>query len=241
MLKIGPVPRYYQLKEILREKIGNGEWPEGSLIPSERELCEQYGISRMTARQSITELVKEGYLYREQGKGTYVSRPKITQQLMKLTGFSQDMQARHWKPGARVLSIEMWLSDEVIANNLRIKEGQPIFRLNRLRLANDEPLSLETTCINFIGCERLLDEDFEQNSLYALLNSKYGLPVIEAEQEMEAGLATDDEAKLLNVRTGGPVLRIRRTTYSERNQVFEYAQSVYRGDKYKFYARLVKE
>lgn len=241
MLKTGPLPRYYQLKEIIREKMRNGDWTEGQLIPSERELCEQYGISRMTVRQSITELVKEGFLYREQGKGTFVARPKITQQLMRLTGFSEDMKAREWRPGAQILAVEMWPSDETVAKNLRLKEGQPVFKLHRLRLANSEPLALETTCISFMGCESLLEENLEHNSLYNLLTNKYGLNIREAEQEIEAGLANAAEAELLKMAEGGPVLRMCRTTYVERNQVVEYAQSVYRGDKYKFYARLLKE
>jgi GntR family transcriptional regulator len=241
MLKTGPLPRYYQLKEIIREKIRSGEWAEGELIPSERELCEQYGISRMTARQAITELVKEGFLYREQGKGTFVSRPKIIQQLTKLTSFTQDMQARAWIPGTQVLEANMWLADEAAAKKLRIKPSQPVFRLHRLRLANAEPLALETTCINFMGCEKLLEENFENQSLYVVLTEKYGLTMLEADQEMEAGLATEDEASLLQVPPGAPVLHTHRITYNERNQAIEYAQSVYRGDKYKFYTKLIKE
>src|SRR3954447_21073705 len=111
-VKSGPLPRYYQLKEIIRERIRSGEWPTGSLIPSERELCERYGISRMTARQSITELVTEGLLYREQGKGTYVGRPKIAQQLLRLTGFTEDMQARAQKPGAQGPAGRRWAHTE---------------------------------------------------------------------------------------------------------------------------------
>src|SRR5215211_3614472 len=151
-VKSGPLPRYYQLKEIIRERIRSGEWPAGSLIPSERELCERYGISRMTARQSISELVNEGLLYREQGKGTYVGRPKIPQQLLSLTGFTEDMQAREQRPGARVLEAGMWAADEITAERLRIKVGQPVYRLRRLRLADAEPLAIEITCVYFIGC-----------------------------------------------------------------------------------------
>ncbi len=241
MLKSGPLPRYYQLKEIIREKVNVGQWQPGSLIPSERELCEQYGISRMTARQSITELVNEGYLYREQGKGTFVAQPKITQQLMKLTGFTEDIQARTQRPGTKVLDKQMWPADESTATKLRIKPGQPLFRVQRLRLAEDAPLALETSVISFIGCEKLLEEDLEQQSLYYLLETKYGLPPLEAEQELEAGLARDNEARLLQISPGSPVLLIRRTTYTERGQPLEYAKSIYRGDKYRFYSRLSRE
>src|SRR5690242_21732563 len=97
-----PLPRYYQLREILREKIHAGQWPPGMLIPSERELCLQYGLSRMTARQAISDLVREGLLYRLQGKGTFVGQARITQQLMVLTGFSQDMAGRGRRASAQV-------------------------------------------------------------------------------------------------------------------------------------------
>src|SRR4051812_17560519 len=127
MLKNGPMPRYYQLKEIIRQKVSNGLWAPGTPIPSERELCEQYGISRMTARQSITELVNEGYLYREQGKGTFVAQPKITQQLTLLTGFTEDMEARTKRPSAQVLSQKMVSATADSAAILRVKIGQLLF------------------------------------------------------------------------------------------------------------------
>lgn len=235
------MPRYYQLREIIREKILNGEWAEGASIPSERELSEQYGLSRMTVRQSVMDLVKEGFLYREQGRGTFVSRPKITQQLMRLTGFTQDIQGREQRPTAKLICSKLETTDQATADKLRIKEGQQLFRLERLRLADDEPLAIETCLISFIGCEKLVNEDFERNSLYHLLETKYGMPPFEAEQEIEAGLAKEDEARLLKIKLHNPVLLIRRLTYNERGQPFEYTKSVYRGDKYRFYARLTRQ
>jgi len=240
LFKKGPLPRYYQLKEIMREKIEAGEWKPGDLIPSERELCEQYGISRMTARQAITELVNEGLFFREQGRGTFVSHQKITQQLIRLTGFTEDIKARGQQPGTRVLLAQMCTPDEAAITRLRIKANQPVFHLRRLRLANDEPLALESSHLSFMGCERLLEEDLGQ-SLYALLEKKYGLPLIEAEQELEAGIATAEEAQYLKIPVGSPVLYIRRTTYTERNIPVEFASSVYCGHKYTFYVNLKRD
>lgn len=225
----------------MREKITSGEWQPGDLIPSERELGEQYGISRMTARQAITELVNEGLFYREQGKGTFVNRHKITQQLIRLTGFTEDIKARGQRPGTRVLSAQMIPADEILAERLRIKEGLQIFCLQRLRLADDEPLAIETSCLSFIGCERLLEEDLETNSLYRLLENKYGLPLLQAEQELEAGLIGPEEAALLKIPIGSAALYTRRTTYTERDQPVEYARSVYCGNKYTFYTQLQRE
>ncbi|WP_201375504.1 GntR family transcriptional regulator [Ktedonobacter robiniae] len=236
-----PLPRYYQLKEIMREKIRNGEWQPGNLIPSERELSEQYGISRMTARQAITELVNEGLFYREQGRGTFVSHHRITQHLTQLTGFSEDMHARGQRPSAHVLSAKMWPVDETVAERLHIKLGDKVFRLHRLRLADGDPLALETSFIHFMGCERLLEEDLNQHSLYYLLETKYGQPPMEADQELEAGLVGPEEAKVLKIAVGSPVLYTRRTTYTERKQPLEYATSMYCGHKYTFYTHLQRE
>src|SRR5579859_919614 len=236
-----PIPLYHQLKEIMRARVQSGDWKPGSLIPSERELSESYGLSRMTARQAITDLVNEGVFYREQGKGTFVSQRKITQQLMSLTGFTDDMRARGQRPSAKVLSAAMAPADEGTAERLRITPGQPVFRLRRLRLADGEPLAIEVSQLNFKGCEKLVDEDLEQNSLYRLVETEYGLPLVEAEQELEAGLAGSEEAELLNIPVGSSVLFIRRTTYTDRNQPVEYAQSVYCGNKYTFYTRLKRD
>jgi GntR family transcriptional regulator len=239
-VKGGPLPRYYQLKELIRDRIRGGEWVPGTLIPSERILSEQYGISRMTVRQSVTELVNEGLLYREQGKGTYVGRPKIAQQLLRLTGFTEDMQARERRAGAKVLSAEMWPANEPTAERLRIKVGQPVYRLRRLRTADGEPLAVETSCITFLGCERLLHHDLEQESLYRLLETTYDVPPIAADQELEADVVGEDDAVLLRVAPGSPVLRTRRVTETRRGQPIEYATSVYRGDTYRFYTRMVR-
>ncbi|GCE14728.1 GntR family transcriptional regulator [Tengunoibacter tsumagoiensis] len=237
----GPLPRYYQLKEIMREKMRIGEWKPGDLIPSERELGEVYGISRMTARQAITELVNEGLFYREQGKGTFVSQHKITQQLIHLTGFTEDIGARGQRPGTKVLSAKMVPADEKIAQILRLEPGELIFCLQRLRLADEEPLAVEQSHLHFKGCERLLEEDLEKNSLYRLLETKYGQPLMFAEQELEAGLVSEENTLLLNVPLGSPALFTRRTTYSERDIPIEYARSVYCGSKYTFYTSLKRD
>jgi len=236
-----PLPRYYQLKEILRERIRSGEWKPGDLIPSERELSEKYGISRMTARQAITDLVNEGLFYREQGKGTFVSQRKITQQLILLTGFTEDIRARGQRPGTKVLSAEMRPADEATAEKLHINPGTLIFRLQRLRLADGEPLAIELSQISFKGCERLLEEDLEHNSLYRILETQYGILLMEADQELEAGLAGNEDAQLLKIPVGSPVLFTRRTTYTERNQPIEYARAVYCGNKYTFYTHMKRE
>ena len=232
------VPRYHQLKEIIREGIQSGDLKPGDVIPSERELAERYNVSRMTARQSIVELTHEGLLYRRQGKGTFVAWPKIAQQLTALTGFTEDIRARGQRPGAKLLEMGMVRVDGHAALRLQVPTGQRVVRLYRARLADDEPLALEQSLISFFGCEQLLEVDLVATSLYGLLETRFGLPPVEAEQEIEAGLATEAEAELLEIAVGSPVLLLRRTTYTERHRPIEYAESVYRGDKYAFHTRL---
>lgn len=234
------IPRYHQLKEIIREQIVGGDLKPGDVIPSERELSERYGVSRMTARQSIVELTNEGLLYRRQGKGTFVALPKIAQQLTALTGFTEDIRARGQRPGTRLIESGMVPVDGAAALRLQVPAGQRVVRVYRARLADDEPLALEQSLISFFGCEKLLDADLVGTSLYGLLEQQFGLPPIEAEQELEAGLATAEHAGLLGITVGSPVLLLRRTTYTERRQPIEYAESVYRGDKYAFHTRLVR-
>ena len=236
-----PVPRYYQLKGILRNRVRSGEWKPGDLIPSERELSETYSISRMTARQAVTDLVNEGIFYREQGKGTFVSPHKIMQPLLKLSGFTEDISARGQRPGTRVLSLELRPADEMTAERLHVPLGQPIVRLERLRLADEEPLAIECSQLHFKGCEKLLEEDFATHSLYQLLERKFGIPLMAADQEIEAGLASDDEAALLHIQPGSAVLYTRRITYTDRNLAVEYAKSVYCGTKYIFYTHLKRD
>ena len=132
-------------------------------------------------------------------------------------------------------------ADETTAEKLRINPGTLIFRLQRLRLADGEPLAIELSQISFKDCERLLEEDLEQHSLYRILEATYGMLLMEADQELEAGLAGNEDAQLLKIPVGSPVLFTRRTTYTERNQPIEYARAVYCGNKYTFYTHMKRE
>ena len=132
-------------------------------------------------------------------------------------------------------------ADEAAAERLRVRVGQPVFRLRRLRLADSEPLARETSWISFIGCERLLANDLQRDSLYELLDVAYGAPPLEAEQELEADVAGEKESSPLAIAIGDPVLRTRRVTVTRRHQPVEYAASAYRGDKYRFFTRLVRD
>lgn len=233
-----PLPMYHQLKELLREKIALGEWQPGSIIPSERELSGQYGISRMTARQALNELTTEGILFREQGRGTFVSEPKIEKGLARLTSFSQDMKKRSKQSGGKVLRLEMAQPLTIVQRALRLAPGQEVFLLERLRKADGEPIALEVCHLYFQNVHTLLQEDFENRSLYDLLRTKYEIVPTKADQQVGAARATQREQMILNIEEGSPILKNFRLTYDQWGRPFEYTESAYRADRYVFQAVL---
>ena len=232
------LPLHQQLKAAIEERILGGEWLPGTQVPSERELCEQYEISRITVRQALTALVMEGRLIRAQGRGTFVASPRIEQQLTQLTGFTQDMQARGKRPSARVLEADSISALPTVARALNIKAGESVIMLKRLRLADGEPVAIETAYLPENRCRGLLKEKLATRSLYDILAKKYRLKPVRAMQQMEAIACPVAEARLLGTRRGAPVLHIHRTTYDRAGRPFELVESFYRGDRYTFYAEL---
>lgn len=238
--KQGSEPLYLQLKQLIEGQIADGVLAAHGRVPSERELSEQFGISRMTVRQALAELIQEGRLYTSVGKGTFVAEPKIHQNLESLTSFTEDMLARGLRPATRLLRREVVPAGATVADSLHIVEGSAVVRVERLRLADDKPLALETACLAFAGVERLLALDLE-GSLYAALRAEFGIIPVEALQELDAALAQPRERSLLHLNEGAPVLTIRRTTFDAARRAFEYVESVYRGDRYRFVARLIRD
>lgn len=234
-----PVPVYYQLKEILREKIAQGVWRPGEQIPSERELSGDYQISRATVRQAINGLIDDGCVERRQGIGTYVIEPKIVQYLTRLTGYTEDMRQRGLRPNSKVLRLELTEATPSIANHLQVEPGASVLLLERLRLAEGIPMAIETCYLNLEGAERLLEIDFEGSvSLYNVLGQQFNVVPMRTEQRMEAASCTPREQEILQIGAGSPVLKNMRVTYDQHNRVFEYALSAYRGDRYVFYVEL---
>ncbi|MBZ0297639.1 MAG: GntR family transcriptional regulator [Anaerolineae bacterium] len=234
-----PLPVYYQLKEILREKIAQGIWIPGEQIPSERELSEEYQISRATVRQALNGLIEDGCVERRQGLGTYVIEPKIVQYLTRLTGYTEDMRQRGLRPNSQVLRLELADAPRSIAKQLEIEPETPVVLLERLRLAEGIPMAIETCYLNFEGVEHLLKLDFAGSvSLYKVLGQRFDVIPMRTEQRMEAAPCSPREQELLQIGAGSPVLKNVRVTYDQHNRVFEYALSAYRGDRYVFYVEL---
>jgi GntR family transcriptional regulator len=238
--KDSSVPIYSQVERIVMDLIDSGRLSAGQRAPSEREIAETLGISRMTARAAMSNLVADGYLYSVPGKGTFVSNPKMRQELLELTSFTEDMRNRGLKPGSRLLDIGVThQASEKIYRTLELPVGEDLIRIHRLRTADEEPMCLETSYLPRSYVPWLLEEDFESGSLYLGLES-HGIELVRAEEHLEATLVRETESELLTVPVGSPALLIERTTYTEGDRPIEYVKSLYRGDRYRFTAMLFK-
>nr|PZN38214.1 MAG: phosphonate metabolism transcriptional regulator PhnF [Bacillota bacterium] len=238
--KPAPVPLYYQIMRWLLEQIEAGHLKAGDRIPSERELTEQFQVSRMTVRQALRELEAQGYLERVQGKGTYVSIPKVEQPLLALTSFTEDMHRRGMTPGSVLLRAGTIPAGRRCARALGISETEPVVRLERLRLADGKPMALEVTHLPADLCPGILDADLT-GSLYQLLAERYGVVLARATQTLEAVSATGREARLLGVREGAPLLLMERITRDREGRAVEYVRSLYRGDRYRFSTEMLRQ
>ena len=234
------VPIYSQVEALILEPIHNGELQPGARAPSEREIAEILGISRMTARAAVTNLVQSGYLYSVPGKGTFVSNPKLPQSLADLSSFTEDMEQRGMRPGARLLALDLTRSAPLEARQLLgTDDDDELVRVSRLRLADGEPMCLESSYLPKARCLWVLGEELENGSLYRLLQAR-GLSPQVADQRLEATSVTSEQAHLLGVRPGSPGLQVTRISYTDGTQPIEYVRSIYRGDRYEFRTRLTR-
>jgi GntR family transcriptional regulator len=232
----GPrIPKYYRLKELLIELTRS--LPPGSPLPPERTLAERYGTSRTTVRQALAELVVEGRLSRIQGKGTFVAKPKVAHEL-QLMGYTEDMRHHGLHPETRILDIDYISADERLATRLAIRPGGRVLRIHRLRFADGETMSVDTSHLSARRFPGLRKELPRHLSLYQTLATAYDVHLHEAEETIETVLATPHDAQLLGMDVGLPMLLLSRHSFDGTGAPVEWAQSLYRGDRYKFVTRL---
>jgi GntR family transcriptional regulator len=240
--KNSPIPIYYQLGEIIKDLIEKGELKPGDSLPAEREYAEKFQISRMTVRQAFTQLVNDGYLHRIQGKGTFVAErsEKIEQTLRGLTSFTEDMKVRGLKPESRLINFEIIPATKLIADQLGIQEYGPVYEIKRIRLADDEPMALETNYIsaNFI---KGLTEQIVNQSLYSYIEDQLNLRIDHASQVIESSIANQLEADYLKIQSGAPVMLIQRNTFLKDGTPVEFVKSSYRADRYKFMIQMNRQ
>ena len=232
------LPLHQQLYDLLRAKIRSGEWEEGQMIPAEPELIKQYGVSRIVIRQVLNRLVNEGLIYRQQGKGSFVAERRLEEGLTRIISFTEDMLQRKLTPKTQVLFSGLVAAREDIAEHLNIQPGEELARLERLRLANGEPMSIEESYMVHRYFPGVLEEDYASVPLRQTLHHKYGVQITRARQVIRAVQATPEQARLLTTTARSPMLLIERVSFSDQNLPVEFLRIYYRGDRYSLYNEL---
>ena len=227
------VPLYYKLAENIEEQINNDIYEKGEKIPSERELCEIYGVSRMTVRLAIDELVKKGKLEKVQRKGTYVLSKSIVQNLNKVYSYSKEMNKQGKISSTKMIKRKIVKADEKLAKKLRVPIGENLLYIERLRLAENVPIMVEKTWFIYNVTPFLMDIDFTKKGLYKTLDEDYGIRFNKAIETFKATQLNSYECRLLNCPNDQYGLLIKRLSYSD-DKIICCSSIVSKGDTFEF-------
>jgi GntR family transcriptional regulator len=230
-------PLYAQIKDTLRERILDGTYAPHSQMPSEHELCAAFDVSRITVRQALGDLQKEGLVFKRHGKGTFVSKPKAFQNVTSLQGFAEAMTSMGHEIVNQLRSFRVVEADRQIAARLQLQEGAPVVEIHRIRLLNREPVSLEITWVPEAFGQRLANADLATRDIFLILENDCGVPLGHAELAIDAILANDDIADALRVEENSPVLRIERLTHDASGAPIDYEYLYFRGDAFQYRLR----
>lgn len=236
VLNTSPVPKYYQLAEILRQQISEGVLNPGDQLPTEDALCQAHNVSRGTVREAVRVLVNDGLIIREQGRGTFVAAPgQPSPTFFTLSSFEEDMRRQERQPSSQVLTAEVIPATSEIAARLEIPVGEPVIHIIRLQLADGHPVVHEIRYLAQKLCPDLLNDDLENTSLHWLLIHKHGIPLVRMTHTVEAGALSSSQAKLLQAEAGATAFFVDRLTYTEKNSLkfpAVWYQAIYREDNY---------
>jgi GntR family transcriptional regulator len=229
--KNSPIPIYRQIEDALREQIVSGHLRPYDLIPSENELSKSLEVSPMTVRQAMGLLVKDGFAYRQRGKGTFVAPKGLVHPVTNLVGFSEDMKAHGLYPGSKILQFKEICASQDVAEFLQISEGEPIKYIKRTRLLDGHPVGIHETYLRGV---KITHAELEQTgSLYQIIE-KQGIIFEGAQDVIEAVSATDEMSELLDVSPGKPLLRVTRVSFAQGGSPIELLHAVYRSDFYRY-------
>jgi GntR family transcriptional regulator len=231
-------PVYIQIKDVLIEKINSGELESGNQLPSERELSETYKISRMTARSALTQLVDLGYAYRVKGKGTFVRFPDLERDFVKLSGFSQMLSSKGIKPSNKVVKSGVIEADKKIASMLETTIGTKVYEIVRVRYGDNIPLALEYSYLPMSYFDNLLQYDFENNSLYKVIEDIYNCKLKFSKQWIKITTLYKNDAKMLDVEEHTPAFMLESISYDMDDRVVEATRSLNIGSRTTFYTEL---
>jgi GntR family transcriptional regulator len=238
------IPLYYQLENLLREKIMSGAVAAGARLPTESELVRQYGVGRITVRQALAALAEDGLIERRQGRGTFVAERKIKRRAFEgrvdLTGSLDQIITSGSDAHVEVIEMNRIEADPQEAEILGLAPGETIYRIKRLGMREDKPYNLALSYLPVEIGEKLTGEDLSLGSFLQLLEMKLGLRLKSANQRITAALADPYIAKLLDARVGAPLLSIERTVYGDDGRPVEFAHTLYRADLYAYVVHLAR-
>src|SRR5471032_2562306 len=235
------VPLYAQIKDTLRGRILDGTYAPHSQMPSEHELCALFDVSRITVRQALGDLQKEGLLFKLHGKGTFVSKPKAFQNVTSLQGFGEAMSSMGYEIVNQLRTFRVVKEDRHIASRLNIAEGSGVVEIHRVRLLNRAPVSLEITYVPEALEKRLANADLVTRDIFLILENDCGLSLGHADVSIDAILADDEIGAALQVEEGSPVLRIERITHCADGTPIDYEYLYFRGDAFQYRMRIDRE
>lgn len=236
--KSHPAPLYYQVKEKIMDKIRNKYFNVGDLIPSETELQETYKVSRITIRRAIQELVQDGQLSTQQGKGTFVSKPKASQELNLISSWAETMISLGTQQHSKIISFIEAPAPNNAAVLLNISLGEKVYILERIRYVNNEPVCLMTNYLIPSIVPGILEKGLISESLYETLEKGYNVILKSAEEIVEAKAAKPKEASLLLIKRGAPLLYATRVTYDINDRPIEVVVTITRGDRHSYKIKL---
>lgn len=234
-------PIYLQISDLIRADIESGKLKVGDQIWSERFIVDEFKVSRNTAKEAIEELARHGLVTRMQGYGTYVSDNRVNYGLQRMTSFTEETQMRGMKPSSRLLALSQVTADPVVAQKLRLMPEEEVYHLERLRLADDRPMALHVSFVPVSRCPNLERFDFSQQSLFSVMEQEYGLKLTWQEASITPVIAHKNEAAILNIKTGLPLLRSDGVAYLEDDTPIEAHQILYRSDLYQFTVRSTRK
>jgi GntR family transcriptional regulator len=227
------LPRYYQIEQAILEMIQNNQFKPGEQLLSEAEVAQQFQVSRITAKRALDDLVRQGWAYRQQGRGTFVAQARI-KEMSGFRSFTDDILSKGLKPSSQVLRFEQLACAEPEAVQLRVNPGDPVYILQRVRLADDQPVALETAYLPGRLFPNLSNFDLSE-SLFKVLREQYHVTPVWADAELQASSATAEIAQALGMQIGEPVLIANRLSYTDTFDIVEYVVSIYCGSRFTFY------
>ncbi len=224
------VPLYFQVENLIKKYIESGNWKGGQKIPSEQELCKMFDVSRNTVRKAISDLIEEGILYIEHGKGTFVPHKMFNHPSERLLGFSEEMKRKSVSPSSKILKSGLINAPSFVKEVLK---DNKVFNLKRVRFADKKPIAIEDAYLPAGKFPSLLDNFTEKSSLYETLKRKFGVQPYYATETIEADLPDKAEAKLLQITKNRPILRIERRSFIKSGEIIEFVKAAYRADIYR--------